>query len=163
MPQSMEIFVKTTKARIVLSVFGLAPLCLSASYLTAPPAGMGPTMHQITLLFIPFWVWGGAVLLTTGLFGGFPQWSHAFTPLFMRNEVLRRYNDYVASRLSAVSPYKGGSRTQVRWLQWGLVVLITVLAVLLAGVVGAYRFIAGLVGACIGGLVAMFTAEFLRR
>ena len=89
----MEIFVKTTKARIVLSVFGLAPLYLSASYLTAPPAGMGPTMHQITLLFIPFWVWGGAVLLTTGLFGGFPQWSHAFTPLFMRNEVLRRYND----------------------------------------------------------------------
>lgn len=165
MPQSMEIFVKSTKTRIIFGCSGLALvwLAVATQYMAVHPGRSGPQLPVMVLLSTLSCAWGGAFALTLGLWGGFPEWSHIFIPRLIREGCARRYKAHVAMQLNPASPYKWGSRAQVRWLQWGLVVLTGGLAALSSIVVDVPGVLAGIMGACVGGILAVVLSSFLKR
>lgn len=172
MPQPMEIFVKDTKTRVITGCFGLVEIWLAVmtQYWEVHPwhgslNNLGSPL--LVLVFTLLCAHQGTSLLVLGLWGGFPPWSHAFIPRLLREVYVRWYKARAAAgaaaRLNPASPYKWGSCAQVRWLQWGLVVLIGGLAALSSIVVDVPGVLAGVMGACVGGLAAMALSHFLER
>lgn len=165
MPQSMEVFVNGTKARIIFGCAGLAlvGLAVMAQYMAAHPRPSGSDLPVMVLLSTLSCAWGGAFALTLGLWGGFPEWSHIFIPSLIREDCARRYKAHVAMQLDRASPYKWGSRIQVRLIQLGLIPLVGWLATLSSTLVAVLGNRTGVIGACVGGILAVVLSSFLKR
>lgn len=161
----MEVFVKDTKTRVVLGGLGLALVLLAVAtqYQAAHPRPSRPMAPEMVLLCTISSAYGAAFALTVGLWGRFPEWSHAFIPRFLREDFVRRYKAFAAARLNPASPYKWGSRLQVRLAQWAMVPLVGWLSTLVNPFVEVFGRHTGIVGACIGGILAIVLAQFLKK
>ena len=167
MPQSMEIFVKSTKTRIIFASVGLSLVWLAvmSQYWAVHQWHSNPDSPWVVLVGTLLCGYGGAFALTVGLWGGFPEWSHAFIPRGWRELFAHSYKEREAAQSDPVSPYKWGSRLQVRLVQWAMVPLVGWLATLSSTIVGILGGAArtGVIGACVGGILAIGLAQFLRR
>jgi hypothetical protein len=96
----MEVFLKDTKTRVVLGGLGLALVLLAVAtqYQAAHPRPSRPMAPEMVLLCTISSAYGAAFALTVGLWGRFPEWSHAFIPRFLREDFVRRYKAYAGLR-----------------------------------------------------------------
>ncbi len=165
MPHTTVVFVKDTKTRVILVGLGLALVLLAVAtqYQAAHPRPSGPMAPEMVLLCTVSSAYGAAFALAVGLWGGFPEWSHVFIPRFLREDFVRRYKAFAAARLNPASPYKWGSRLQVRMAQWAMVPLVGWLSTLVNPFVEVFGRHTGIVGACIGGILAIVLAQFLKK
>ena len=165
MPHTTVVFVKDTKIRVILVGLGVALVLLAVvtQYQAAHPRPSGPMAPEMVLLCTLSSAYGAAFALTAGLWGGFPKWSHTFIPSQLRTEFVLRHKAYAAARLNPASPYKWGSRLQVRLAQWAIVPLVGWSSTLVNPFVEVFGRHTGIVGACIGGILAIVLAQFLKK
>ena len=165
MSHSMEVFVKVIP-RIIFGGFGLFQLLMAVgmqlglSHPRPPGKAIPPEM---ALLFILLFYYGGAAALTIGLWGGFPAWSHAFIPRTLREQFRALYKAREVAQANPVSPYGRWSRLQVRLVQWAMVPLFGWLFTLLGFAVTFFGRTTWVVGACVGGILAVVLANVLKR
>ena len=165
MPQTTEVFVKDTKTRILLVGAGLVSVgsVVLTQYMAAHPRPTGPMSPEMVLLCTLSLAYGAAFALTVGLWGGFPEWSHAFIPGIWRELFMQRYKARQAAQANPVSPFKWGSRLQVRLGQWAMVPLAGWLATQSSLLVTVFGRATGIIGACVGGILAIVLSQFLKR
>ena len=165
MPHTTVVFVKDTKTRVILVGLGVALVSLAVvtQYQAAHPRPSGPMAPEMVLLCTVSSAYGAAFALPVGLWGRFPEWSHAFIPRFLREDFVRRYKAFAAARLNPASPYKWGSRLQVRLVQWAMVPLVGLLSTQLSLVVDVFGRHTWIIGACVGGILAIVLAQFLKK
>lgn len=165
MPQTAEVFVKDTGTRVILVGLGVALVLLAVvtQYQAAHPRPSGPMAPEMVLLCTLSSAYGAAFALTVGLWGGFPKWSHAFIPGTWRELFMQRYKARHAAQANPASPYKWGSRLQVRLGQWAMVPLVGWLSTLVSPVVDVFGRHTSIIGACVGGILAIVLSQLLKR
>lgn len=163
MPEVMEVFVKSTKKRILIGCYGLAEL---ASVMLFPQiTDVWPqNWRGVALTFSLMWAHQGATLLTVGLWGGFPGWSHAFVPSMLRRIYTRMLKPGAATPAAApAAAYKWGSPRQVLLVQLAMVPLVGWLATLVSPSGTVFNPSVWLRGAAVGGLLAIVLKHLLKR
>jgi hypothetical protein len=163
MSQSMEVFVQSTKKRILIGCFGL--LEIATAVLLPKITACGPqTWHWVALTFSLMWFHQGAIFLTVGLWGGFPGWSHAFMPSMLRRIYTRMLKPGAATPAAApAAAYKWGSPRQVLLVQLAMVPLVGWLATLVSPSGPVFNPSVWLRGAAVGGLLAIVMKHLLKR
>ena len=159
MSQSIEVFVQSTKKRMLIGCVGLAEI---ASVILFPQiADVWPqNWRGVALTFNLLWAHQGATLLTVGLWGGFPVWSHAFVPTMLRKIYTRKLRTGAAAPAAA---YKWGSPRQVLLVQLAMVPLVGWLATLVSPSGTMFDPSVWLGGATVGGLLAIVLKYLLKR
>ena len=159
MPEAMDVFIKSTKTRILVGCCGCVEMVM-AVLLSLSPAYSQPTWRWVALVFTLAWAHQGAVLLTLGLWGGFPAWSHTFAPSTVRVVSTRWFK---ARAAIPATTYKWVSPRQVLAVELALVVLVGWLSTLVGPLVAVFGPKVWLGGGAIGGLLALVLNRFLRR
>jgi len=159
MPQSMEVFIKSTKTRIFWGCVGLLQL-VGAVFLAASPAYSDPIWRWVALVFTLLWTYYGVIFVIWALWGGFPAWSHALMPAAKRAKYAQAFK---AQATIPATTYKWGSPLQVFAVELALVLLVGWLSTLVGPLVAVFGPKVWLGGGAIGGLLALVLNRFLRR
>ena len=159
MPEVMEVFIKSTKTRILYGCAGLFQLGLAAA-VAMSAAYSSPTWRWVALVFTLLWAYYGVVFVIWALWGGFPLWSHALMASAGRAEFARRFK---AQAAIPATTYKWGSPLQVFAVELALVLLVGWLSTLVGPLVAVFGPKVWLGGGAIGGLLALVLNRFLRR
>ena len=163
MSQPIEVFVQSTKKRILIGCFGLAEI--TSVMLFPQIADVWPqNWRGVALAFNLMWAHQGATLLTVGLWGGFPGWSHALVPGMLRKIYTRQLRTGAATPAAAPAvAYKWGSPRQVLLVQLAMVPLVGWLATLVSPWNPVFNPSVWLRGAAVGGLLAIVLKHLLKR
>ncbi len=155
----MEVFIRSTKTRILIGLLGLLEI-VGAVFLLISPVYSQPTWRWVALFFTMVWFYGGAIFLILAIWGGFPPWSHALVPGLWRAEYARRFK---ARAAIPATTYKWGSPLQVFAVEAALVLLVGWLSTLVGPLVAVFGPKVWLGGGAIGGLLALVLNRFLRH
>ena len=159
MPQSMEVFIKSTKTRIFWGCVGLCEIG-GAVLLLLSRAYSQPTWRWVALVFTLLWIYYGVIFVIWALWGGFPAWSHALMPAAKRAKYAQAFK---AQATIPATTYKWGSPLQVFAVELALVLLVGWLSTLVGPLVAVFGPKVWLGGGAIGGLLALVLNRFLRR
>ena len=162
MPQSMEVFIKSTKTRIFWGCAGLFQLGLAAA-VAVSAAYTSPTWRWVALVFTVAWFYYGAIFLILAMWGGFPRWSHALMSANQRGGVAYLFRAYTDAQAARVVTYKWGSPRQILLIQLSLVPLVGWLSTLVSPLVALFGPNVWVVGTSVGGLLAIVLKYLLKR
>ena len=162
MPQSMEVFIGSTKTRIIFGCIGFVQI-VGAVFLLWSPVYSQPTWRWVALVFTVAWFYYGAIFLILAMWGGFPRWSHALMSANQRGGVAYLFRAYTAAQAARVVTYKWGSPRQILLIQLSLVPLVGWLSTLVSPLVALFGPNVWVVGTSVGGLLAIVLKYLLKR
>jgi hypothetical protein len=161
MPEVMDVFIKSTKLRVSIGLFGLCSI-VGAVFLLVSPVYSQPTWRWVALLFTVAWLYYGPIFLILAMWGGFPRWSHALMSANAREGIEYPIRAY-AAKAARVVTYKCGTPRQVLLVQLAMVPLVGWLSTLLSPLGALFGPNVWVVGASIGGLLAIVLKYLLKR
>jgi hypothetical protein len=158
----MDVFIKSTKLRVSIGLFGLCSI-VGAVFLLVSPVYSQPTWRWVALLFTVAWLYYGPIFLILAMWGGFPRWSHALMSTNQRGGVAYLFRAYTAAQAARVVTYKWGSPRQILLVQLALVPLVGWLSTLVSPLVALFGPNVWVVGTSVGGLLAIVLKYLLKR
>lgn len=161
MPEVMDVFIKSTKLRVSIGFFGLCSI-VGAVFLFVSPVYSQPTWRWVALLFTVAWLYYGPIFLILAMWGGFPRWSHTLMSANSREGIAYLFRAYAAQAARVVT-YKWGTPRQVLLVQLAMVPLVGWLSTLVSPLVPLFGPNVWVVGASIGGLLAIVLKYVLKR
>jgi hypothetical protein len=162
MPEAVDVFVKSTKLRFLIGFLGLLAI-VGAVFLLISPVYSQPTWRWVALFFTVAWFYFGAIFLILAMWGGFPQWSHALMSANQRGGFAYLFRAYAAAQAARVVTYKWGNPRQILLVQLTLVPLVAWLSTLFSPLVALFGPNVWVVGASVGGLLAIVLKYLLKR
>jgi len=161
MPEAVDVFVKSTKLRVLIGFLGLLTI-MGAVVLLLSPVFSQPTWRWVALIFTVAWFYYGPIFLVLGIWGGFPPWSHALMSARQRGGFAFLFGAYAAQPARVVT-YKWGSPRQILLIQLSLVPLVGWLSTLVSPLVALFGPNVWVVGTSVGGLLAIVLKYLLKR